>query len=383
MAEFEVNVVKIDNVEKHPDADRLDIVTIGGYLCITNKLEDGSSRYQTGDLVVYIPEGAVMPEWMLKQMDFWDVNRDRPAFRYVKAKKLRGIFSQGVLYGLEKGPYDSWALWVDGPKPYHRAPDRYVKEGDDVAEFLGIVKYEPTVPASMSGIYTGKYAKYTAKFDCESVQKHMHMFEEGEPVNVTEKLHGTQCIIGWIPDHEPNEHMFGKKNNIFVTSKGIGGKGFIYENVPQNADNIYIRILNQLLNDGLEDRLNEIPHDLELVHIFGEIYGPGVQDLSYGEVKPTFRLFDMAFNREYLSIENLPNYADFVGLQMVPELYSGPYNFDKMVELRDGKDTIHGHNLREGIVIKGLGSHPRYGRKVAKFVSPDYLLRKGNTTEFQ
>ena len=35
MSEFAVEVVKIDNVYNHPDADRLTIVEIGGYKCIS------------------------------------------------------------------------------------------------------------------------------------------------------------------------------------------------------------------------------------------------------------------------------------------------------------------------------------------------------------
>lgn len=39
-----------------------------------------------------------------------------------------------------------------------------------------------------------------------------------------------------------------------------------------------------------------------------------------------------------------------------------------------------GH-IREGVVIRGEGNHPKYGRKIAKAISPNYFLRK-NATEF-
>ena len=46
MAKFEVLVKKIDDIYDHENADKLSIVKIGGYNCISAKLEDGSHRYK-------------------------------------------------------------------------------------------------------------------------------------------------------------------------------------------------------------------------------------------------------------------------------------------------------------------------------------------------
>lgn len=54
MSEFKVPVVRVISVEHHPDADRLSIVKVLGFTCISAKLEDGSHRYKEGDLVAYI-----------------------------------------------------------------------------------------------------------------------------------------------------------------------------------------------------------------------------------------------------------------------------------------------------------------------------------------
>lgn len=103
MATFEVPVVRIDDVTDHPDADRLTIVHIGGYRCIANKHNDGSWRYQPGDPVVYIPEDAVVPEWFLKKQGFWDEDKNKGTLdgkngNRVRARKLRNVLSQGILY---------------------------------------------------------------------------------------------------------------------------------------------------------------------------------------------------------------------------------------------------------------------------------------------
>lgn len=102
MADFSVRVVRISEpVVDHPNADKLSLIKIGGYTCISAKLEDGSHRYKQGDLVVYVPEGAVVPEYILRQ-GFWNEKDNKGMLAgskgdRVKAKKLRDIFSQGIL----------------------------------------------------------------------------------------------------------------------------------------------------------------------------------------------------------------------------------------------------------------------------------------------
>jgi len=105
MSRFSVPVCRVASVEDHPNADRLSIVKLEGlgWVCISAKLEDGSPRYNVGDFVVYIPSAALLPEWLLKEMDFWNEETGKGMLsgsdgNRVKPLKLRGIFSEGVLY---------------------------------------------------------------------------------------------------------------------------------------------------------------------------------------------------------------------------------------------------------------------------------------------
>ena len=76
MSKFEVLVEEVSRVEDHPNADRLSLVGVRGYNCVSAKLEDGSHRYKVGDKVVYIPEGAVVPDWLLKK-GFWNEKENK------------------------------------------------------------------------------------------------------------------------------------------------------------------------------------------------------------------------------------------------------------------------------------------------------------------
>ena len=134
MSEFHVNVVRFTNVVKHPQADSLYIAKIhGGYPVIFKGKEFGGS-FSEGDLAVYIPVDSVVPatkEWAWlsppveqllpggeKVMVEPEVPREKD--RRVRAKRLRGVFSMGML----------------------GVPPEGAVEGQDVAELMGITKYE-------------------------------------------------------------------------------------------------------------------------------------------------------------------------------------------------------------------------------------------------
>lgn len=388
MAEFEVNVVKIDDVIDHPNADRLTIVTIGGYKCIANKHEDGTWRYQAGDLVVYIPEQSVVPEWLLKHMNFWNDEKGKGGLsgsrgNRVKAMKLRGTFSQGILLAVEPSVFGNCVFVVHPPHEGNQGCGSYAI-GDNVAEDLGIFKYEPPIPASMRGEVWAAGQDKCLKFDIQNIQKYPDIFQEGEEVSVTEKLHGTWCCYGFWQ----REDTTGIK---IVASKGLSAKGLAFKINEKNINsNLYLQTLERTRDkDGFDvlERLINYVHDIGItvpVYILGEVFGTGVQDLNYGEPKPAFRLFDVYIGYptqgHYLDDYQKKMLAANIHADMVPNLYEGPFSMKKMEELRDGQD-FSGSNIREGIVI--VPTRERHdcdiGRVQLKFVSPDYLTRKNGT----
>ena len=387
MATFKCEVVKIDDVIRHPNADSLIICKIGGYDCISSDISPGVERYKKGDYVVYIPEGAVLPEWMLKQMGFWNEEKGIGMLsgkqgNRVKAIKLRGVVSQGVMYPIRIKAESGYP----GPILDTRNGVCDAVLGQDVSEFLGITKYEPPVPIHMAGI-VGSLFGYTKSYDIDSLQKTPDVFSDGENVVVTEKLHGTLCQIGLIrglPEDKRGECL-ELSNDIwaYVTSKGLGKQGLIQKNTDENKDNIYVKVLQDLHKNNVLSRAVQSMEEksIDRLYIFGEIFGAGVQSgYAYNKSSPTFKVFDVHANGQYLSAPDIFQFLCEVGLERVPVLYHGPYSYDKMVELRDGK-SIEGDekHIREGIVIRSEFEREYRGlpdnRAQVKFVSPDYLLK--------
>jgi len=403
MSTFEVPVLQVDDVYDHPNADRLSILKIRGYEAIANKHEDGSHRYMKGEMIIYVPEGAVVPDRHLYERGYWSEKDGKGMLagskgNRVKAISLRGVLSQGLVWKTNQkmsydpevsviafGNLDSETVQVGvGPKDPICASKR-VRVGDNVAEFFNIVKYVPPVPMNMTGRMKALFeAQYD--YDIEDLKAYPDIFQDGEEVVATEKLHGTFVRMTLIPDmNDPD--LFGD-GNVTITTKGMGAQGLVFLNIPENAGNLYVKALSRFTFD-FQAAARLIWPD-QTVHLMGEIFGPRVQDLNYGLQEPEFRAFDMRVGHEFLSDDAKASFFDGLGVPRVPVLYRGPFSWAKMEELAAGDTTIGlSPHIREGIVITAAGAQTkrtlalgRTMRPIAKLLSPAYLTRKGGT-EFQ
>lgn len=360
MSSFAVHVVRVV-IEPHENADALEIARVGDYRSIVRK-----GQYVTGDLVAYIPEQAIVPDALLDELGL----RGRLAgkeMNRVKAIKLRGVLSQGLVYPARP----TWS------------------EGQDVTAELGIVKYEPPVPSHMSGQVYGAGPDRCVKYDIENVKAWPDVLVEGEPVVFTEKIHGTWCQLGLVPEGAAGEH-----GPLVVSSKGLAAKGLAFmPDAPDNAHNLYLRVARHL--DFAARARRAFADHLAAgrpVFVLGEVFGAGVQDLSYGaktdqDAHLGFRVFDVYAGwygqGAFLSDAELDAACAALDLPRVPVLYRGPFSRAVMAEYTDGRETVSGRALhvREGIVLRPQRErhHPDLGRVQLKSVSEKYLLRSGGT----
>jgi len=381
MATFECKVYKL-KIEEHPNADALELAVVGDYRSIVRK-----GQFKSGDLGVYIPEAAIVPEWLIAELGLEGRLAGKDKNR-VKAVKLRGILSQGLIVPVDPGTFDT----PDGFIHNYSEPERNVVEGDVVTDYLGITKYDPPIPTSMNGEVFNAFGK-TLKYDIENFKKYPTSLEEGEMVLMTEKIHGTWCCMGYHPD----------LNHPVVTSKGLSEKGLAFKFNEANAKNLYVQAFQRLiyrdvnehplfpmfLGTTVLDQLAAILGTEDPFYILGEVFGKGVQDLHYGADNPQFRVFDIYVGEpghgHYIAAGELQAFCTALNLPMVPVVYLGPFSKEKMEEVTNGKEVVSGHesNIREGVVIKPIGERtdPELGRVVLKSVSEAYLLRK-NATEF-
>jgi RNA ligase (TIGR02306 family) len=210
--------------------------------------------------------------------------------------------------------------------------------------------------------------------DIENIKAWPDVFEEGERVYMTEKLHGTCCVF----------HL--ENGILYVASKGFAAKGLALEPDDQN---FYWRIAKKY---DVESKLLQMAHDMKtsMAALYAE--GVGVQDLKYGYTgaDAEARFFDLSIGqsdgKQYLSHWQTRSWLEEVDLPAVPLVYEGPFNQEVLDEATSGGSLVDeaGH-LREGVVVSPhiTRRHENLGRVILKSVSPAYLTRKGDATEYE
>jgi RNA ligase (TIGR02306 family) len=366
MSTFEIKVVKIDEVIPHSNADRLELVRIAGWNCVVRKGE-----FKAGDVVIYIPIDSILP-FDLESTLFPPDSKVKLSKSRVKTIKLRGAISQGIV------------VRPDEVFPFPQ--QQRVSLGDNVAERLGITKYEPPVrdiPARLKGNQVPKkginphFKKYT---DIENFKYYPNLFEVGEQVYISEKAHGTSARYSWLPE-EPNTGWKKIKaffRKLFSVPQPyefcIGSRNVQLQDKSKYdgfySENVYGKIADQY------DLRNKIPYG---VGVYGEIVGAGIQKgytYGCGEGEHKFFVYDIKREDAYLDYDRFKMWAGVMGLQTVPELYVGPFDPVFVDSLRSGDSLIGDQKVREGIVIKpAVEQTSMIGRKVLKYINDEYLLK--------
>jgi RNA ligase (TIGR02306 family) len=363
MSSFSVPVTTIASINRHPDADRLAIVQLNGML--TQVIVQYPTDYTVGQRVCYIPADSIVPENIQRELGV-EGKLAGSQHNRVKAIRLRGVFSEGLLY--------------------HATSDMNV--GHNVADRLGITKYQPEIPANFSGVLA--HYQHTVSYDLENFERYPDLFDSIEHfVVVTEKIHGTQFQLGFDPLAN-DSRLFD--NSCWITSKGLAARQCVFDaSAPDTVRNLYARVLC-IDTDNFAQRLRSVVTEqwsAQRVTIFGEVYGRGVQDLSYGAERPEFRVYDAhiadpnsSYGRFLDEYEKQQLFKQ-LGVERVPVLYEGEFNRAEIETYRDGKTVVGGTNIREGVVITSAFEQrdPRVGRVIAKWISPNYKVR-ANGTEY-
>ena len=227
------SIEKIKKVIRHPAADRLDLVTVLGYQCVTQR-----GLYKDGDIVIYIQPDSILPE------EPWAEDYRKYSPKRIKAVKLRGEWSEGILCNQEvlKGVVDE-SLFVES------------RVGADVSELLGVVHYEPPMPQDLSA--KGFLPFGIPKTDEERWENMVDRLPFGEKVDITLKVDG---------------QSFSAYYKLDTDEFGVLGRTMEYKLDCQN------NYTAQVQRYDLENKLRTFckKHGVSLC-LRGESYGNGIQ----------------------------------------------------------------------------------------------------------
>src|SRR5690606_18274593 len=135
----------------------------------------------------------------------------------------------------------------------------------------------------------------------------------GQDVVITEKLHGTNCRVGYVDNKDGEGHQFVAGSHNVARKSGMYWEPL----TPNVKDLLYAVSIN---SDGGS------------VVLYGEIFGTGVQDMDYGQSGRSFRAFDISVNGQYMSYDDFEHACQHFGVETVPVLYRGPYSKEVVEE---------------------------------------------------
>jgi len=327
--------------------------------------------------------------------------------RRIRAKRLRGEWSEGLLMPLsdftykfvrERGNNSDLPVWkVNGEE---------IEEGMDLAKTLGITHYVPPEEPELSGddehgpgskqnkifprslkgwmyflarvLTFGLYdpngptgganerapEEFRPIFDVEAYKNFPGLFQPGELVAITEKIHGS------------NGRFTFSDNHMYAGSRKLWKK--------KGSKNIWREALKQ--EPWIEEWCRKHPG----YTLYGEVV-PTQKGFKYGAGPGEVRFFvfdiripegewvDWLYLRDVIQLWKC-NQTSLDGsyLRWVPILYEGPFSEEKLFQLADGASEVpDADNVREGVVVRPkverqAGVHG-LGRLILKVVSNKFL----------
>lgn len=393
-----VLVVRIDEIFEHPNADTLGLIVVGGYQVVVKLGE-----YHPGQLAIYIPPDSVVPQTDPFRFIWENAKTDPdgavpPKRRRITARRFRKEWSEGLLMPM----YDFPELIIDA---YGRTNPGYPEPGTDVAVTLGITHYDPPedtaetggenergpgkqhkgLPRSLRGWFyflmrilsfgrldfngrlggSNEAAPGSAPpiYDVEAYKNYVNVLKVGEPVIITEKIHGSNA-------------RYTYRRTRFSGGKMFAGSRKLWKS--QTSKCVWRKILQQ------HSWIETWCRSHEGYTLYGEAI-PTQGGFSYGHSgeRVGIRFFDVLtpegqwspYEQDSQGQWHPPlgiSYENWVPILGVTEFV--PENVIK--NFVDGPSTLSGANhLREGVVIRPTVEREvkNLGRVQLKIVSNKFL----------
>jgi RNA ligase (TIGR02306 family) len=336
----------IDKLEPIENADKIELATIGGWKVVVAK----DVGHQEGNKVVYCEIDSFLPiepEFeFLRKSSYKKLIDGTEGFR-LKTIRLRNQISQGLIIPLEDAVN---VMKRKNGEVYYEM----LELNKDVSDLLGITKYEPPIPANLSGTVKGNFPSFIQKTDEERIQNLTKEYEQWKSEDhnfyVTEKLDGSSATF-YIKDGE-----FG------VCSRNL--------DLKETEDNTYWKVAREL---NIEERLRGLNRNIS---IQGELIGEGIQKNPYKIKGHTVRFFNV-FDIDKFERVGYGEFNDIIveklELQTVPILvvpgFELPETISDLLKLSEKKSAMNDKTEREGIVIRSYDNTISF-----KVISNKFLL---------
>jgi RNA ligase (TIGR02306 family) len=334
-----VSIQKVEEVAPITGADSIEKVRILGWWVVVKK----ESQFKPGDLCVFFEVDSLLPDYpqysflgrgqKLKESIVGDGDVIK-GWR-LKTVKLRNQISQGLVLPL-----------TDFPTLLS------MEIGQDITDILQVNKYDPPLPACLSGEALGYLPGFIPKTDEDRIQGMPEILEKyrGQRFYRTTKLDGSSSTC------------FKYENELGVCGRAI--------NFKESDKNSFWRLARKY------NLMDKLPNGYA---IQSECAGEGVQGNRHilkGQDLYIFYVYDIE-KAQYLKLDDMLLFAKDLEMKTVPVMDDNfilDHTMDELMALADGPCPYNPSVLREGIVYRLYDSTEKI---TFKTISNEYLLQYG------
>lgn len=356
------SIQKIREIRPIEGADAIELAIINSWQVVTAK----NVGHKVGDLVVYCEIDSFLPiepEFeFLRKSSYKKLGDGSEGFR-LKTIKLRGQVSQGLIIPLA----DAYQVY----KRFTPNLDMQWFEGLDVTEMLNIVKYEPPIPAELSGKVKGYFPSFIHKTDEERVQnltvEYTDWLTSGKhKFYASEKLDGSSATY-YVRDGEFG--VCSRNLELAEPEEFVPGMVMCDDGIDRpKQENTFWKVAREM---EIKEKMLSLGRN---ICFQGELIGEGVQKNPYklkGQTVRFYNAFDID-KQERLNFYQFGKIMAELGFLTVPimEAYVLPHSVDELLKHAEGKSILNANAEREGLVIRSYDMSISF-----KAISNKFLLK--------
>jgi len=341
------------------EADRVELATFENveWRCIVKKGE-----FRVGDKAVYFEIDSLLPvnntfEFLAKgskpKKTSLEDGTEVQGY-HLKTMRMRGVLSQGL------------ALPLNILENFHKSRDTFGmpmimtshnewSDGQDVSEYIGVHKYEPTISTQLAGQVKGNFPSFFPKTREERIQNCFKQIKKYQDITwyATIKYDGASMSV------------YNYNGDFGACSKNL--------DLKETKENTIWQLANRY---NLKEKLPEG------FAVQGEAFGEGIQK-NHHKIKGTdfkvFNVYDIK-KGEYLDYEKAVQFTNNIGLSFVdifhPKKDKEYYSLENY-SLQDFLDLADSTGL-EGLVFRPtVKINDAFERVSFKVISNNYLLKSG------
>lgn len=269
------SIQKITEILPIEGADKIVCVKILGWQCVALKTE-----FSVNDKCVFFEIDSVLP--IASWNDHLRKEPNKPL--RIRSIRLKNQLSQGLALPLSILPQGEYEV------------------GQDVTSILNVEKYEPVVPAHLSGMVKGNFPSFLHKTDEVRLQS--------EPNVLVEASNKRLVLIGTLKMDGTSFTAYRRDDEFGVCSRNL--------NLKETEDNAHWKMARKL---KLEEILRSEERNL---CIQGEMVGPSIQANRLGLKEIDLYLFNLydIDSGKYLDREDLIGFGKKHNIKIVDAVHS-------------------------------------------------------------